>query len=324
MDEVRQGNLQRAGLEGVDETARAAVKLQLREITEQVASEMLGADPSPYLDSLLRQLTAGLDPKDPDNGSFTGPLAAFVDEEALPFLGVDPVRTEWSFEPFNPAAVAAELDGVPITSSGALDVVVSGTVDRVDEAPAGEAGLAGTRRAVYDYKAGRVSTLSSIERGLNMQPVIYAAAAGNPEEITATVTGYRELPADGSSGRTRLAGDPSALAALSSQGRVGRGFSTTSLPIDRALWAVLLRRAEWYGQLIGAGVFPTTLAGTKEAGCKHCDFRRVCRHDTLRTALTGQETDTVGSFLPRPHNARKALTVLLQAEDDATVERDAP
>ena len=60
------------------------------------------------------------------------------------------------------------------------------------------------------------------------------------------------------------------------------------------------------------------------AGCKHCDFRRVCRHDTLRTALTGQETDTVGSFLPRPHNARKSLAVLLQAEDEATVERDSP
>jgi hypothetical protein len=84
-----------------------------------------------------------------------------------------------------------------------------------------------------------------------------------------------------------------------------------------ALWAALLRRVEWYAQLIGSGVFPTTLAGTKEAGCKHCDYRRACRHDPLRVARTGGDGDAVGSFLPRPQSAREALAVLQATEAEA-------
>jgi hypothetical protein len=147
-----------------------------------------------------------------------------------------------------------------------------------------------------------------------MQPVIYAAAASKPRELECTVTGYRELPRDARSGRTRLAGAPRALAELRSQGRVGTAFGRTSLAIDASLWSLLLRRIEWYAQLIGAGVFPTTLAGTKEAGCKHCDYRRACRHDSLRTALTGTGESAMGSFLPRPQSARGALRVIQAAE----------
>jgi len=313
---VAQGTLSRAGLESMPAQQLAELKLRLRDLTHQVADEVLGSHDSPYRAEMLRQLTAGLDPNDSDNGAFSGRLANFVDEEAQPFLDLDPVRTEWSFAPFNPGAVAADIDGLS-PSSGDLEVRVSGTVDRIDGAGTGQAGLGGAQRAVYDYKTGRVSGHRHIDLGINMQPVIYAAAAGSAAELEKTVTGYRELPTSTRSGRTRLVGDPQALGALSVQGRVGRGFSRTSLHIDMALWAALLRRVEWYAQLIGSGVFPTTLAGTKEAGCKHCDYRRACRHDPLRVARTGGDGDAVGSFLPRPQSAREALAVLQATEAEA-------
>jgi hypothetical protein len=161
-----------------------------------------------------------------------------------------------------------------------------------------------------------------IDLGINMQPVIYAAAAAGAADLEKTVAGYRELPSGTRSGRTRLVGDPQALGALRSQGRVGKGFSRTSLEIDMELWAALLRRVEWYAQLIGSGVFPTTLAGTKEAGCKHCEYRRACRHDSLRVARTGGDGDAIGSFLPRPQSAREALKVLQGSEAEAVRRED--
>jgi hypothetical protein len=318
------GLIGRAGLEGVGEADLAALKVHLRRITYEVANEVLGEQDTPYRREMLRQLTAGLDPSDPENGGFSGRLAAFLDEEAQPFLNLDPVDTEWSFPPFNPAAVAADIDGLPSRSSGDLDICISGTVDRIDADDGAGSGLGGAVRAVYDYKTGAASVLRSVDMGLNMQPVIYAAAASKPHELECTITGYRELPTGGRSGRTRLAGAPRALADLHSEGRVGAGFPRTSLDIDAALWSLLLRRIEWYAQLIGAGVFPTTLAGTREAGCKRCDYRRACRHDSLRAALTGTGDSAVGSFLPRPQSARDALRVLQAAEAGAQAEGASP
>ena len=307
------GKLNSAGLNGCSATESAAVKLRLRQLAFEAADEVLGPQDTPYRAELLRQLTAGLDPTDPDNSAFAGRLSLFVDEEVEPFLDLDPVATEHSFEPFNPAATADRLDGAGTQSSGDIEVQVSGTIDRVDRASPDQNGLVGTTHGIYDYKTGKVDPLKSIDLGLNMQPVVYAAAVAG-QDLDSTVTGYRRLPAQPESGRQKMAGSPSSLKALKAQ---VAGFGRQAFPIDLELWPVLLRRIEWYGQLIATGFFPTTLAGTKAAKCESCDYRRVCRHDALRGARTDPHLGGCGSFLPRPQRASTLLRGLQIATSDA-------
>ena len=304
--QAAESRLERAGLCGASATEIAAIKLRLRELVFESADEILGPQVTPYRTELLRQLTAGLDPSDPHNNSFSGRLSLFVDEEVQDFLGLDPIGTEHSFEPFNPGLIAGRLDGSGTQSSGDLQVLVSGTIDRLDGAREGQQGLAGTTHAVYDYKTGEVGPLKSIDLGLNMPPLVYAAAAA-PDRLESTITGYRRLPHQPESGRRRLAGSPAALDALKAQ---VPGFGRQGFKIEADLWPLLLRRIEWYGQLIGAGFFPTTLAGSKAAGCDTCDYRRVCRHDALRVARTDPDQGGCGSFLPRPTRATEGLQVL--------------
>jgi RecB family exonuclease len=310
IEQASQGKLKRSGLAEASVSEIAAIKIRLRELSFEVADEVLGSLSTPYRDELLRQLTAGLEPNDPDNGHFAGRLSLFVDEESQDFLHLDPVATEFSFAPFNPAAVANQLDEAGIESSGEIEVLVTGTIDRLDCVRDGEAGLAGTTHAIYDYKTGNVGALKSIDLGLNLQPVVYAAASA-PSALESTVTGYRRLPRQQESGRQRMAGSPNALDALKAQ---VPGFGRQGFKINSDLWPVLLRRVEWYGQLIASGFFPTTLAGSKTAGCKTCDYRRVCQHDALRVARTDTDQGGCGSFLPRPQQASEALRILRESE----------
>ncbi len=314
IEQVKKGQLERSGLCGASASEIAAIKLRLRELVVESADEVLGPRLTPYRAELLRQLTAGLDPADPDNNSFAGRLSLFVDEEVEDFLDLDPVATEHSFEPLDPALIASRLDGAETQRSGDLEVLVSGTIDRLDEAREERSGLAGTTHAVYDYKTGKVGPLKSIDLGLNMQPVVYAAAAA-PDALGSTVTGYRRLPHQPESGRQRLAGSPAALDALKAH---VPGFGRQIFKIDADLWPLLLRRIEWYGQLIGTGFFPTTLAGSKAAGCDTCDYRRVCRHDALRVARVDSDQGGCGSFLPRPKQASLTLQALRdhQSQDE--------
>ncbi len=313
-----QGRLERAGLSGASTQEAAQAKLRLRELTFEAADEVLGTEGSPYRDELVRQLTAGLDPTDPDNGNFAGRLSLFVDEEVQDFLGLDPIATEHSFEAFSPGAVANKLDKAGRQGSGAIEILVSGTIDRVDSPRAGQRGLAGTSHAVYDYKTGKVGPLKSIDLGLNMQPVVYAAAAA-PDALETTVSGYRRVPAQVESGRQRMAGSPRALDALKA---ALPSFGKQSFKIDPDLWPMLLRRIEWYGQLIATGFFPTTLAGSKVAGCEACDYRRVCRHDSLRAAQIDPQQESLSSFLPRPQSATKLLALLPQSLQEDSKERE--
>ncbi len=317
IDQVAEGQLKRSGLCGASASEIAAIKLRLRDLVIESADEVLGPQITPYRAELLRQLTAGLDPVDTDNNSFTGRLSLFVDEEVQDFLDLDPVATEHSFEPFNPGLIAGRLDRSGTQRSGDLEVLVSGTIDRLDGAEEEQSGLAGTTHAVYDYKTGKVGPLKSIDLGLNMQPVVYAAAAA-PNALGSTVTGYRRLPHQPESGRQRLAGSPAALDAL--KARVP-GFGRQVFKIESDLWPLLLRRIEWYGQLIGTGFFPTTLAGSKAAGCDTCDYRRVCRHDALRVARVDSDQGGCGSFLPRPERASATLQVLRDLQSQGEEER---
>ncbi|HCP47738.1 MAG TPA: hypothetical protein DIU15_16980, partial [Deltaproteobacteria bacterium] len=297
---VTSGELNTASLEGLDHDELAGVKRRAAELVRELAPEVLSIQQGPYRDRVLRLLTAGLDDADHEVASFQGKLASFLEEETTAFLGLEPAHLEWPFAEFEPAARASDLDGCPETATGDLLVQLSGTIDRIDVSRAGSTGLGGARKAAFDYKSGKAPLLARVDEGSYLQPAIYAAAIDTAGPDQGLVGGYLELSMDGTTSRRRLTGDPQVLEALHTEGRANTSFRRTSQPLNRWLLAAWLRRVDLYGQMVGAGIFPPTLAGPVVAGCEHCSFRRACRYDSVRTGRVTAPSGRLGTLLPVP------------------------
>ncbi len=293
---------------GLDADGLAALKRRAAELLDALAAETLPERPGPWGDRAVRELRAGLEPDAPDAPGWDGPLAGFLDEAATPFVDLEPRAVEWRFSGLDPAAVAARVDGAP--SGDGVRVALRGSVDRVD-VDAGS-GLGGARLGVFDYKSGRLSAPGGrVDRGLLLQPVVYAAAAAArfaPDRPTdGLLTGYLEVREGAESGRRFFLGDAAVLGALRAGGRGGKALGTTSRPITPRLWAAWLRRADLYGRWIADGVFPPTLAGPVHARCDRCPHRRACRVDHLRNADLARAAAEGRALLPAPVPASEHL-----------------
>jgi len=296
-----------ASLAGLDEEELAAVKTRAAQLVSTLAPSVVPARPGPWVDRAVRELKAGLEPDAPDAPGWDGPLAGFLDEAASPFVDLEPVGVEWRFSGLDPAEAARRIDDAEPT--GEVKVALRGSVDRVD---AGADGLGGARLGVFDYKSGRLSAPGGrVDRGLLLQPVVYAAAAARnfgPEAPPAgLITGYLEVREGVDSGRRFFLGDGSVLGAMQAGGRGGRALGTTSRTVTPQLWAAWLRRADLYGRWVADGVFPPTLAGPVHARCDRCPHRRACRVDHLRNADLARAAAVGGALLPAPVAASEHL-----------------
>lgn|GEM_PF-2282828 len=299
---------------------------RLRTLALEVSGEILGHRRGPWVERLVRDMTAGLGPDAPP---WQGPLARFLDEEQRgAFLDAEPSRVEFAFRGLSPATSAwrlspdKERDPVFRAGTGDLDVRLRGSIDRVDlppqrgggGRPRGDGGL---RVVVYDYKTGATPYLDTVDQGLSLQPAVYPMAVDVPWWASGIVSGYWELRAESGRQRRRLAISSRLRRYLLEQPRLARpiGFKSTTAPVTMWAWRAWLMRADWYGQLVGAGVFPPTLNAPKVAGCRYCPFRRACRTEPVRTERIlnpppGPDGRVGPVFWPAPVSVKEGLDVM--------------
>ena len=151
---------------------------------------------------------------------------------------------------------ALSLGNVTV-GSGRAEILLTGTVDRVDRSSRG--------LVVIDYKGGTIP-LGRLYRGWGFQLPLYYLLAGNhyQEEVESAFFFHIEPPFRARPRTVRLPDN------------------------DNRGWTVL---AESYRDLaleatraILSGKFPVTLVGTSQAGCRECNFRDVCRMDSAKAA----------------------------------------
>jgi ATP-dependent helicase/nuclease subunit B len=287
IEAAAEGLIPRAGLCDLSQSEMEAERAKLAKLVVSVADELLGTRPSPWRDEIVERLLAGLRRDD----NYTGRLARFLLQEADGFLNMDPVAVERTIPVLDPAEAAGAFDPEGGEApTGPAEIRLKGTVDRIDRSPG--------RAAVWDYKTGRAPPLKGVDRGLLLQPVVYAASVeGGTDGL---LSGYRELPEGPDEPRKRVLADGTLLAELKPLG-IGRSAMTWDDPLAGA-W---LRRADFHGQLVAQGVFPPTLAGTDAAGCAHCAFHRACRLDLARADAVA-DSDGMDSAWPSPLEASKA------------------
>ena len=272
---------------------REAAERRLRALALEIAEERLSHRRGPWVKRLVEDLVSGL----AGEGGWLGPLARFVAEETRgPFLDAEPAHVEYAFDGVSPALVAFrmppkhERDPVFKQGTGDIDVRLRGSVDRVDLPtrrahggyPSGDGGL---RVAVYDYKTGRTPHIDDVDKGLQLQPVLYPVAVDVPRYASGMVSGYWELAEEPGRQRRRLAISSRLRGYLLDQRGLRRpvGFKWTTKSVSMWAWRAWLMRADWYGQMVAWGVFPPTLHDPKVAGCQYCPFRRACRTEPVRT-----------------------------------------
>jgi RecB family exonuclease len=302
IEAVARGEAATAAVSDLDAAGLAALKRRARVLVREAAPRVVPERPGPWVERALRELEAGLDPDDPTVEPWDGPLATFLNEAATPFLDLDPKAVEWRFQGLDPAEEATRVDGAAPRSEG-VRVALRGSIDRVDVARSSGPGLGGASLAVFDYKSGRLSAPAErVNRGLLLQPVVYAAAARRLSPgvgVQGLVTGYLEVREGLDSGRRFFLGDEDVLQALRDSDRAGKALGVTSRPVSPAVWAAWLRRADLYGRWIADGVFPPTLAGPVHARCDRCPYRRACRVDHLRNADLARRAEGL-ALLPAP------------------------
>ena len=187
-----------------------------------------------------------------------GTLKVWLDREADEDLGLEPVAVEQAMAPL-------VLGGV----------VLRGTLDRLDRVlgPDGEElGL-----LVTDYKTGYAPSVERVSRGLALQPVAYAECAARAHGERPVASVYYVLRRPDELERRSWCGDPEILEALLDRRRL-----RYALPMDRRGRRRLLDHAAEGVRRLLDGRFHPTLADPAEAGCTHCEYRRICRLDLAR------------------------------------------
>lgn len=334
----RAGRLHSAALHRLGPAEIDALADRMAIIAEEVVVERLGHRRGPWMDRLRSELTAGLRPVD---APWRGPLARFLAEETRgAFLDAEPAYVEKPFARLSPANAAWRL--MPPKhrgrefrfGTGDLDIQVRGTIDRVDLPPTrGRAGFArgdgGLRLVVYDYKTGRTPYVKDVDEGRQLQPALYPAAIDVPRFGKGLVTGYWELREEPGRQRRRLAISNKLWNYLKSHRGLKRpfGFRRTTKATTMTAWRAWLMRADWYGQLVGSGVFPPTLDSPRAAGCRYCPFRRACRTEPVRTERVLNPPDPAEGrvapvFWPRPVSVSQELEAMYGSRDDLVVEEE--
>jgi hypothetical protein len=79
-------------------------------------------------------------------------------------------------------------------------------------------------------------------------------------------------------------GDPDVLGEMKAPPR-------KAVALDEGERAALLAHLDAAARRLVAGVHHTTLASPEDAGCRYCDFSRVCRVDPARNAAVADAHD---------------------------------
>lgn len=330
------GTLHSAALHSLAPGEVEQVAARMAFLAEEVLRERLGHRRGPWMDRLRAELLAGLGA---DHADWAGPLARFLAEETRgAFLDAEPRYVEKTFARLSPSNAAWRL--LPAKQrgqefrwgTGDLDVQVRGSIDRVDLPPIrgrGPYGDGGVRLVVYDYKTGRTPYVKDVDEGRQLQPALYPAAIDVPRYGKGLVTGYWELREEPGRQRRRLAISNKLWNYLKAKRGLRRpiGFRRTTKATTMTAWRSWLMRADWYGQLVGAGVFPPTLDSPRAAGCRHCPFRRGCRTEPVRTERIlnpprPAEDRVAPVFWPKPVSVADELERIHGARDDLVDEPD--
>ncbi|MFT7521836.1 MAG: RecB family exonuclease [Kiritimatiellia bacterium] len=227
---------------------REPLALQLHNIAvkELDALDKRGGAAGPLVDVVRDDWLAGLIDERP-----TGVLGAWLDDELKNSFRWTAFEVETKYQlPLGQVTLKAQLDRVDQTSRRGLIVV--------------------------DYKSGQAPRTAHVLRGLVLQPVAYAAIAARENPGWGVATAYVELRSPESVKRKGWVGEPEVLASINQKRSV--------IEMDHQARQELLDHASDAAALMVRGTFHTTLAEPAEAGCRYCDYRRICRWTSGRAS----------------------------------------
>ncbi len=273
---------------GAPARASAATRGADGERMLRIATEVLDAEPYAGVAwaAFRKSLLVGLDGR-PSTG-IPGLLETFLDKEALD--GRVLVASEARFGDESSAAVRVDTPSGPLSLRGAIDRIDTQHAGPVaaqrDGAPKSRGGRAPAR--IIDYKTGHPPKLDAVEDGVAFQLPLYvlAARALHPSlDVDEAAYYAMKSPKRGDIGvpdKSRLtrADDPEAFAAL----------------VDRDT----PRRLAAIVDAERGGHFGLTLLDAKNAGCAHCDFKRICglRPHLVRAARERVMRNPAGAYVP--------------------------
>lgn len=209
----------------------------------------------PYRELLRQDLTwstqeellrSGLHPDEPGRGV----LRDFLTHQAKWLRGNRVEDLEKKLDPVS-------LGWLETESGDQVEVVLNGTVDRVDRNPDG--------LVVIDYKTGTVP-LRRLYQGWGFQlPLYYLLVRNHYGEKVENAFYFQVQPP------------------------LEARLRTVTFPEPKHNgWAVMARhyreKALEVVQALLSGKFPVTLVGATQAGCQECGFRDICRRDVGKTA----------------------------------------
>ena len=241
-------------MEGSDEREEAARTLHALavDVLEEVASE--GGVDGTLLDHLREQWLSGLIDDEP-----AGTLRVWLDREIDTPLGLTPE--------------AVEQEMVPLILSG---VTLKGTLDRLDKVQMTD----GEGLLVTDYKTGYAPPIDRVARGLALQPVAYAEFAVQQYGEQPVASVYYVLKRADALERKSWCGDPEVLSTL-----LDKRHMRYALTLEKPDRERLMDHAGHGVRRLLEGRFHPTLASPADAGCEHCEYRRICRLDVRRADL---------------------------------------
>jgi len=280
VDGLDQGGLEQAGCEqdGLNQARPGEAGLDHHRL-KQDGLIRAGSDQAGLEQAGPGQGAAGQDAAEQDRQRF-GLLRRFLDAEAGRVSSAVPRLFEHEFE----------LD-IPPRSCQDSDcrdpVKIIGKIDRVDVSEDGSLCF------VIDYKTGRLPAISDIGRGLSLQLPVYIMALDQEKRLrntVARVSGYCHLPPAGPVKFSTTFGDLGCLPEVLDRS-AGRGdLDLSEVGGLDAIADLILALCEQIRQ----GRFATTALDENRAGCRYCEFSRVCRHDRIDTAWAEQSPKAEG------------------------------
>jgi len=248
------------GFELIKSDLGAARKLLL-EIAQSVfniAAE--GKQLSLFMKVQFERLVDGLD----GSSEGYGLLRRFLDYESARNADAKPVEFEKRFECVVPYA------GEGSNPARSRQIRIIGSIDRVDLTEDGSVCF------VTDYKTGQLPSFARIKDGLSLQLPVYLMAIGDclslkPE--SKLLAAYYHLPASGPVKISSPFGDVDAAAGVLGSESKSRGLSMSAIGGLEAL----KERIRNICSEMRSGIFTTTRLDPDKAGCRYCEFSRVCR-----------------------------------------------
>lgn len=217
---------------------------------------------SMFMKVQFERLVDGLD----GNSEGYGLLRRFFDYELSRGSATEPRLLEKEFNLVVPLAFEDER------SARGRGMRIVGLIDRVDVSDDGSVCF------VMDYKTGRPPSTLRIKEGLSFQLPVYLLAlrdSGIAAENCQLIAGYYHLPVSGQIKISSLFGDVEATLEV-----VGRKPTNWDLPlsdiggIDGLVESIQNIRSD-----MDSGAFVTTRLKADQAGCRYCEYSRICRHE---------------------------------------------